>query len=68
MVGDGVTGIIVPKEDATDLAEKIAILVDDEGLLGKMGEAGYKRYKELFTLPIFKTHFVQTLRKMCAQE
>lgn len=68
IVEDGVTGFIVPKENATALAQKIAVLVDDEGLRGKMGEAGYKRYKELFTLPIFETHFVQTLRKVCAQE
>lgn len=68
IVEDGVTGFIVPKEDAAVLAKKIAVLVDDEGLRGKMGEAGYKRYKELFTLSIFETHFVQTLRKVYAQE
>ena len=68
IVEDGVTGFIVPKENAAALAEKIAVLVDDERLRGKMGEAGYKRYKELFTLSIFETHFVQTLRKVCAQK
>ena len=67
IVEDGVTGFIVPKENATALAEKIAILIDDGELRRKMGEAGYKRYKELFTLPIFETRFVQTLQKVCAQ-
>lgn len=67
IVEDGVTGFIVPKENAAALAEKIAILVDDGELRRKMGEAGYKRYKELFTLPIFETRFVQTLQKVCAQ-
>lgn len=37
-VRDGVTGLLVPREDPQALAEKIALLLDDEPLRRKLGE------------------------------
>jgi glycosyltransferase involved in cell wall biosynthesis len=49
MVENGKTGLVVPPEDATALAEAIIRLVEDDRLRQDMGENAYKTLKEKFS-------------------
>ena len=49
MVVNGVTGYFVPKSDSKALAEKLIYLMRNPDLCRQFGEAGYQRYRELFT-------------------
>jgi len=46
VVEDGKTGLLFESENVEDLAEKIVILLKDEKLRRKMGDAGLERVKE----------------------
>lgn len=67
IVEDGITGYIVPKQNACALAEKIAVLIDDEDLRRNMGNAGYMRYKKYFTLSIFERKMTDILNRHAIQ-
>jgi glycosyltransferase involved in cell wall biosynthesis len=54
VVEDGVSGFIIPKNDAKALADKIELLSKNKDIRLKMGEAGYNKYKDEFTLEIFE--------------
>lgn len=49
-IQDGLNGFIVPPRDANALAEKIVILLQNESLRQKMGEAGRSRFSNMYTL------------------
>jgi glycosyltransferase involved in cell wall biosynthesis len=49
VVVDGVTGILVEKQNPQQLADAIVRLVDDPALRQRMGEAGRKRFEEHYT-------------------
>lgn len=49
VVEDGVTGFLVPVEDAGALSAAMGALVDDAGLAVRMGAAGRLRYERTFT-------------------
>jgi glycosyltransferase involved in cell wall biosynthesis len=51
-VSDGVTGLLFEPGNPVDLAQKIARLLDDEGLRRQMGSAGRKRFEQDFTWEI----------------
>ncbi len=44
-----VTGLLVPPGDEDALSEALAALAESQGLRHKLGEAGRRRYEELFT-------------------
>jgi glycosyltransferase involved in cell wall biosynthesis len=48
VVEDGGCGFVVRRDDASGLADRIALLLGDESLRKQMGEAGVQRYRELF--------------------
>jgi len=48
VVDDGVTGIVVPKEDVPEVSAAIKRLLDDKTLRNLMGEAGRKRVTEKY--------------------
>jgi glycosyltransferase involved in cell wall biosynthesis len=50
IVKDGVTGRLVPIQDAAALAAVLETLLLDQGMRASYGEAGRKRYLEHFTL------------------
>ncbi|MCX7795401.1 MAG: glycosyltransferase family 4 protein [bacterium] len=50
IIDDGKTGILVPPEDPLEIARAIEKLINNRELMKELGEAGYKRYKEMFTL------------------
>lgn len=65
IVKDGINGLIVKKNNAEDLAEKISILLNDKAKREKMGAEGYKRYKEFFTYEIFENNLISILKECC---
>lgn len=58
------TGIIVPKKDASALADAIERLANDCELCKRMGEAGRKKYEREFTLEAFENRFVECLKTL----
>jgi glycosyltransferase involved in cell wall biosynthesis len=52
IVADGETGLLVPPAQVDPLAEALARLLGEPGLLERLGEAGYGRYKAGFTQEI----------------
>jgi glycosyltransferase involved in cell wall biosynthesis len=48
-VADGETGFLVPARDPDSLAEKLAVLARDPGLVCRMGQAGARRANQMFT-------------------
>lgn len=49
-VADGETGLLAPPEDPAALAQAIATLLDNADLRARMGQAGRRRYEQLFAL------------------
>lgn len=54
IVIDGHTGFICSRRDAISLADAIEKLLHDGDLCKRMGEAGYARYQENYTLTCFE--------------
>jgi len=50
VVEDGVSGILVPPARATELADALTRLLRDPALRRRMGEAGYRRVRDKFTV------------------
>jgi glycosyltransferase involved in cell wall biosynthesis len=50
IIEDGKSGILVPAKDSRTLAEAIEVLIVDRGLREMIGENGYKRFKEGFSM------------------
>jgi teichuronic acid biosynthesis glycosyltransferase TuaC len=50
IVEDGVTGLVVPASDDAAMANAITRLLSDRDLMLQMGEAGYRRLNDFFTL------------------
>ncbi len=48
---NGVTGLLVPPGSPEHLAAALDRLLSDEALCSRMGEAGYRRALEIFTIP-----------------
>lgn len=61
IVDDGNTGYIVPKKDANVIADKIEYLYNYPEVNKQMGENGYRKYNEMFTLNIFERRFTDVL-------
>ena len=63
VVKDGKTGFICEKKDADLLAHCIEQLFTDKELRLKMGEEGYKAFKQHFTLQAFESTFISCVNK-----
>ncbi len=60
-VVDGENGFICKPGDTEAFVESIKNLLDDSDLRTKMGEAGYRRFKENFTLNVFENRLAKGL-------
>ena len=49
IVEDGVTGLLVDPEDPGEISAALACLLDEPELARRMGEAGERRFQEVFT-------------------
>ena len=61
MVQDGVNGFVCKQQDVDSLVNALEQLITNPALRQQMGEAGYQRYKELYTLEAFEKRFVELL-------
>lgn len=57
IIQSGRTGLLVERQNARDLADKIAWMIDHKIEREIMGRQGIHRYKELFTLKSFEYDF-----------
>ena len=64
LVKDGVTGYVCERKDAQSLSIALEKLITNPALRQQMGERGYTRYKEEFTLSEFERNFVDVM-KIC---
>ncbi len=63
IVIDGETGFLIPQQNVTALTEKLALLINNPVLRLNMGEAGKKRFFELFTLDKFEKNMSRILKQ-----
>ena len=61
IVKDGVNGYVCQRQDVQSLAEALERLITDPALRQQMGERGYQRYLDLYTLEAFEKRFVEQL-------
>jgi len=64
VVEDGVTGFLVPQRDATILADRLEMLINDASLREKMGAAGRAKYERQFTLERFENRIKEILQEV----
>lgn len=62
IVEDGVNGVLVAPRDAPSLAAAIVRTLKDEGLRRRMGEAGFARVRERFTVEQMVSRTADTYR------
>jgi len=67
IVEDGVNGILVAPRDAAALAAAIVRALKDEGLRRRMGEAGFARVRERFTVERMVSETANTYRRVVDQ-
>nr|MBD3620686.1 glycosyltransferase family 4 protein [Sunxiuqinia sp.] len=65
IVDDGVTGFLVPQRDVGALADKMELLLKNEKLRKRMGEAGYRKYENEFTQEKFENRLIEILQHEC---
>jgi len=65
-VDDGVTGLIVPPEDAAALSGAITKLLSEPSLAKTMGEAGKRRASEKFTVESMMNSITATYKNLLA--
>jgi glycosyltransferase involved in cell wall biosynthesis len=64
IIENGVNGYLVPQRNIEMLAEKLEILIGNEALRLQMGENGYKRYKQQYTLERFESNLEKILKEV----
>ena len=65
IIDEGKTGFIVEKRNVKQLAEKISYLINHPEQCKEMGENGYKKYQEKFTLSVFENRMKEILTECC---
>ena len=63
---DGVQGFIVPASDPQALAEKITLLLQDESLRRRMGQASLQRFRAHYTLERWADDMAQVFQQVLA--
>jgi phosphatidylinositol alpha-1,6-mannosyltransferase len=62
VIEDGVTGFLVDQADTRALASRIIQVLGDEDLRRRMGEAGFRRYRDEFTYESFSRRLLGQVR------
>ena len=63
-VADGVTGYLVPPEDAAGLALQVIALLENAALRTRMGTAGRARVEQLFSVKAMAAHYMQIVERV----
>lgn len=62
IIEDGITGLIIKKNDAVYLANTIERIMTNPDRLKQEGNAGRNKYERQFTLDAFENNFSEILR------
>lgn len=62
VVKDGENGFVCERKDPNSLAIALEKLINDSNLCRQMGERGYQRYKEEYTLEAFERKFIEVMK------
>ena len=65
MVEDGVNGFVCQQRDVDSLVTALERLITDPTLRQQMGERGYQRYLDLYTLEAFEKRFAMLIQQSC---
>ena len=65
LVQHRVNGFVCQRQDASSLAEALEQLITDPALRQQMGERGYQRYREEYTLEAFEKRFAAEMQRSC---
>ena len=63
LVKDGKNGFVCERKDSLSLAFALEKLITNPTLRQQMGERGYQRYKEHYTLEAFERKFIEAMHK-----
>jgi phosphatidyl-myo-inositol dimannoside synthase len=64
VVVDGCTGLLVDPLDVEEIARAVTLLLKDEALRVKMGEAGYARFRQEFTVEAVERRLLAVFEEM----
>lgn len=64
IIDDGINGFLVEKNNPSQIAEKLKILIKDPELRINMGKAGRKKYEEKYTLEIFEKNLLNVFNSV----
>ena len=64
IINDGINGFIIEKNDIAALADKLELLIKDETLRTKLGNAAFKKFKKEYTLTKFETNMCTILKSI----
>jgi phosphatidyl-myo-inositol dimannoside synthase len=64
IIVDGVTGRLVDQDDRAALANALSSMLEDDGRRRALGEAGRRRYEELFTFERYGERLLPLLASM----
>ena len=65
IVVDGENGFVCERQDVNSLVAALERLIKDSALRTRMGEKGYARYRELYTLEAFEERFAMLIQQSC---
>jgi phosphatidyl-myo-inositol dimannoside synthase len=63
VIVDGETGLLVPRQDPEAIAGALARLLTDEPMRRRMGDAGRRRFENVFTYPRFRARLAGVLSR-----
>lgn len=63
VIVDGETGLLVPEQDPDAIAGALARLLTDDAMRRRFGEAGKRRFENLFTYPRFRARLAGVLSR-----
>jgi glycosyltransferase involved in cell wall biosynthesis len=64
IIDDGITGIMVPKHNPKEIADKLEILINDSELRKKMGASGRDKFLRKYTQDIFESNMQKVFTKV----
>lgn len=66
LVEDNHTGFLVETENPAQMAEKISLLLDNKALAAELGQNGYEKLTNEFSLDVMGNSFLKLYRKLVA--
>ena len=64
MIVDSITGFVIPSDNPVLFAEKIEKLVNNEKLRHSMGENGYAKFLDQFTIEGYENRYKKALNEL----